>query len=454
MAVKRTLQRIINCIALPLSLNSVFLFAFIDFFAAAKALAVIALAAYFIRFNIFPYGREKPGGGARLLALIGGRECILTAMACFFFELAAYSAYFIFMPAPIKTCLNPAILIANAVFCALLLAVLVINGFIRIFIASRQAGVSQKLLLLFFWWAPVLNVILLKKLCNSAVKEYVFIKKKTNRNESRSDEAVCKTKYPLLLVHGIFFRDWKGFNYWGRIPKELETNGAVCYYGNQRSSASVAECGEELAECIRRVVSETGCGKLNIIAHSKGGLDSRYAISCLGMGKYIASLTTVCTPHQGCNNVRKILELIPGKALYHIKKNYETLFTALGDEDPDFISGLANLTDTECAALNWRMIDDPQVYYRSVGAKMGSRKSAVFPLSLGYSVIKSTEGDNDGLVAVDSMQWGDFLGIVAPSGKQGISHGDIIDLTRKDVEGFDVCEFYVDMVSRLKVMGM
>ncbi|MCL1808208.1 MAG: triacylglycerol lipase [Clostridiales bacterium] len=454
MTLQKLPQRAVNCILLLLLFNSVLLFAFFDFPAPAKALAVLALFAFYVRFNVFPFGREKRSGRQRLRVLIGGRECILTAMACLLLEVAGYVAIAVLARSAGETAVHVAALISNAVVCAALMGILVVNGFVRIFVASKQADLSTKLLLVFFWWMPVLNIKWLKKLCSSAIKEYVFVSEKIDTNESRRQKEVCKTKYPLLMVHGIFFRDWKNFNYWGRIPKELEANGATCYYGNQKSSAPVEECGAQLAECIQRIVLESGCEKLNIIAHSKGGLDSRYAISCLGAGDYVASLTTVCTPHFGCNHVRKILELVPGKALQYIKKNYETLFTILGDENPDFMGGLATLTDAECAALNQRMPNDPKVCYQSVGSKMESQKSAVFPLSLGYSIIKHAEGDNDGLVAVDSMEWGDFLGVVASEGKQGISHGDMIDLMRKDLDGFDVCEFYVDLVSRLKDKGL
>ena len=37
--------------------------------------------------------------------------------------------------------------------------------------------------------------------------------------------------------------------------------------------------------------------------------------------------------------------------------------------------------------------------------------------------------------------------------KKGISHGDVIDLTRQDIIGYDVCEFYVDLVKELKERG-
>ena len=56
-----------------------------------------------------------------------------------------------------------------------------------------------------------------------------------------------------------------------------------------------------------QVLAETGAEKVNIIAHSKGGLDSRYAISCLGMDKYVATLTTINTPHYGCDMVDYLL---------------------------------------------------------------------------------------------------------------------------------------------------
>ena len=77
----------------------------------------------------------------------------------------------------------------------------------------------------------------------------------------RKENECCHTKYPLLMVHGVFFRDARFFNYWGRIPKELMRNGAEIYYGNQQSAATVAKSGQELAERIKQIVEETGCEK-------------------------------------------------------------------------------------------------------------------------------------------------------------------------------------------------
>ena len=71
-------------------------------------------------------------------------------------------------------------------------------------------------------------------------------------------------------------------------------------------------------------MQKTGCGKVNIIAHSKGGLDSRYAISKLGSDKYVASLTTINTPHHGCLFAEYLLNTAPEKfvkSIYIISGN-------------------------------------------------------------------------------------------------------------------------------------
>jgi len=382
--------------------------------------------------------------------LIAGYELALAAIVCFTLEVLAYS-YVLFKGIEIDV----HILIINALICAALIFILLFNGITRIFTCSGQLGLMPRIGLLLLWWVPVINIILLRKFLSVSLSEYKYTVEKHRLNTDRKHEELCKTKYPLLMVHGIFFRDWKNFNYWGRIPKELTDNGAVIYYGSHQSTASVEQCAAELKECILGIIRDTGCEKVNIIAHSKGGLDSRYAISCLDMGKYAASLTTISTPHLGCNYVGRLLELIPKKTILAIGKKYESVYTKLGDDNPDFFSGLKDLTDKECERLNNIMKDVPGVLYQSVGSRMRSFSSAMFPLNVGYGIIKLFGGgENDGLVSTKSMARGDFLGVLNPKGKQGISHGDVIDLTQKNIESFDVCEFYVDLVNKLKLKGL
>lgn len=56
-------------------------------------------------------------------------------------------------------------------------------------------------------------------------------------------------------------------------------------------------------------------------------------------------------------------------------------------------------------------------------------------------------------MGTDSFEWGSDYKLLVPEGKRGISHADMIDLNRENIEGFDVREFYVQLVSDLKKAG-
>jgi triacylglycerol lipase len=131
---------------------------------------------------------------------------------------------------------------------------------------------------------PILNLVALNVIIHTVREELRVECEKEAVNFKRADQKICATRYPILLVHGVFFRDSHVLNYWGRIPWELEKNGATVRYGQHHSAASLEDCAKELTRRIRMIREETGCDKVNIIAHSKGGLDCRYAISELGQG--------------------------------------------------------------------------------------------------------------------------------------------------------------------------
>jgi triacylglycerol lipase len=421
---------------------------------------LVAVAfAWILLVNLFPRFRRDKFVSAGLRALTNGYEVLLIGGIAFVFDLVGWLwlAFGVGLDGCVPSgCPTPswAVFIAAVVFALVLLAVSGIGGFIRVASAQSQLRLKTKVILLLFWWLLPVTVLVLGKACTLAAQEYEVAVAKHKRDLVRIPQQVCATRYPLLLVHGIFFRDWEGLNYWGRIPEALGRNGASIHYGRQQSSASVAQTGEELARTIGQIVAETGCEKVNIIAHSKGGLDSRWAISQCGAAAQVASLTTINTPHRGCNFARVLLERIPDAAQNAIGDRYEALFSRLGDPDPDFLAGVVDLTDTECARLNALMPDAPGVWYRSVGSQMAGRFAAPFPLNLGYSIIQPLDGDNDGLVAVSSMPWGEFAPVIKPVGSQGISHADMIDMTRHDIGTFDICEFYVQLVAALKARGL
>ena len=330
------------------------------------------------------------------------------------------------------------------------------NGIICVYLTSVQLGVKQRVIGLICGMIPIANLFCLVKIIRTTLREVDFEVKKEEINRARAQDRVCATKYPILLVHGVCFRDYKYLNYWGRIPKELERNGAKIFYGNHHSASSIAFCAEELSARIKEILAETGAEKVNIIAHSKGGLDCRYAISKLGMAPYVASFTTINSPHKGCHYADTLLTVIPNHVKNKVAGTYNKALRRLGDIDPDFLTAMCNLTATFCEKLAVELDDGEEkhgIYRQSVGSIMGSAKSAGFPLNYFYMVVSDFEGPNDGLVSEGSFEFGEKFTFLRPKGKMGISHMDVIDLTKKDVPDFDVREFYVELVSDLKNRG-
>lgn len=334
----------------------------------------------------------------------------------------------------------------------ILLTPILLSGILRAAFRSSQLRMRHRILLLLFWWVPWLNFWVSLGVARRIGREYLEEWDREDWEQARAENAYCKTRYPILLVHGVFFRDQRFFNYWGRIPATLKRNGAEIYYGEQRSAATVAECGKELKERIQRILEETGCEKVNIIAHSKGGLDSRYCITALGMGEHIASLTTVNTPHRGCSFADYLLKRVPASLRNRIAASYNNTLAHLGEKDADFLGAVKDLTAEHCSAFNEAVPDHPAVWYQSVVSRMRNCFSAPFPLNYTYLLVKAFSKANDGLVDTRSAAWG-HLKTAEPRGRRGISHADVIDLWRENISGFDVREFYVQLVHDLQTRG-
>jgi triacylglycerol lipase len=346
-------------------------------------------------------------------------------------------------------------LIWSAVFCVCAEAIVFWNGILSVYLASFQIGIKLRVVGVICGMIPVANLIVLGKIINTVRDEVEAEVKRECYNRERAPLKLCDTKYPILFVHGVFFRDFKYFNYWGRIPEDLIKNGARIYYGEHQSALSVADSADELAERIKNIVNESGCEKLNIIAHSKGGLDCRYAIDKLGVAPYIASLTTVNTPHRGCIFAERLLECFDPKIKEKIANAYNKTLKLMGDKDPDFIAAVSDLTADACRKRNDELNDPPaNIFCQSVGSIQNKASSGRFPMNLSYHIVKLFDGPNDGLVGETSFEWGEKYTLVTVKGDRGVSHGDMIDLNRENFDEFDVREFYVELVKDLKEKGL
>src|SRR5439155_8289540 len=119
--------------------------------------------------------------------------------------------------------------------------------------------------------------------------------------------------------------------------------------------ASVPERAARLVDFIR----EIGAPRVNVIAHSMGGLDGRYAIAKLGAGDKIASLVTIGTPHHGTPlaDLGQVGPALTARAL--IKR------LGLPSDSLDW------LTQARMASFNAEIADDPRVLYASVVCRAG-----------------------------------------------------------------------------------
>ena len=332
------------------------------------------------------------------------------------------------------------------------------NGMLGLYVNSVQLGIKWRVIGALCGMIPIAQLIVLRRIMRITAAEIETECARIALNNSRREERVCETKYPILMVHGAFFRDVKRLNYWGRIPLELMVNGAMVFYGNHQSAAPLRESAAELAERIRRIVAETGCEKVNVIAHSKGGLDIRTALAYEGIAPYVASVTTVNTPHRGCEFAEFLLERAPESLRDKVAKAYNKTARLLGDHEPDFLAAIRDLTASSCARFNEETAGEAGhtegILCQSIGSKMDRAAGGQFPLNFSYVIARLFDGPNDGLVSETSAEWGESYTFLTATGKRGISHGDVIDLNRTNIEGFDVREFYVELVHDLKQRGL
>ena len=204
---------------------------------------------------------------------------------------------------------------------------------------------------------------------------------------------------PIVLVHGIL-----GFNqitlggarlaeYFRLIPEALRNAGHVVPLPPHLNPAgSVAERAQDLKNYLQSH-SEVAGRKIHLVAHSMGGLDSRFMISKLGMAGQVLSLTTIGTPHHGS----PIADIVVKGSNPVLNKFVEHLGVD--------IKGVFDLTSDACRKFNDSIPDAPSVRYFSTGGQFEPHRVLGVPqglLGLTHEIIAKTETHNDGLVSVAS----------------------------------------------------
>ena len=255
-------------------------------------------------------------------------------------------------------------------------------------------------------------------------------------------------KYPIIMVHGLAAKQSKIMNAFGKIGKVLEDDGNDVYIADIDGFGTVEGNAAQLKVFVDRILEKTGAEKVNIIAHSKGGLDTKYMITNLGMEDYVASLTTLCTPHKGSIIASKIWRLplwIKKIIAFFINKFYKIF---LGDKNPDAMTACDQLryTDTSVDTLQFSY----KVYCQSFSSTL-KRGRDCFVMALPMKIYRHYENiDNDGLVSTESAKFGNYRGECLDI---SVSHAQIIDLFARKDQKEHIYNFYRRLTRELSEMG-
>jgi len=263
-------------------------------------------------------------------------------------------------------------------------------------------------------------------------------------NSNKYEESIS-LKYPVILVNGLAAQD---IHSWGRIPGTLRRHGIKVFFGNTDAWGSVESNASLLKATVDRVLYETKSERVNIIAHSKGGIDSRYFIWKYNYGDRVASLTTISTPHRGA----EVADAIFDERRTFARRMIERLAfigVLYGDANPDIGNAIYHLTTKRMAEFNKTVLMDERVHFQSIYSVMENPTDDLF-YALSYAFINNISGPNDGLVSEKSARWGNNIRKIEGS----ISHKQIIDFHRcSRTDQMDIPGIFLEIVRELGSKG-
>lgn len=119
-----------------------------------------------------------------------------------------------------------------------------------------------------------------------------------------------KTRYPIVLVHGLFGFDNIGpVEYFYGIPSALRKDGASVHVAQVSAANSTEVRGEQLLTQVKHILAITGASKVNLMGHSHGGPTVRYVASV--RPDLVASVTNIAGVNKGAPMADVLLRLAP-----------------------------------------------------------------------------------------------------------------------------------------------
>jgi triacylglycerol lipase len=257
-----------------------------------------------------------------------------------------------------------------------------------------------------------------------------------------------KTKYPIILVHGIVIKDWKFIKSFGNIKKVLNQAGFDVETSKTDGFGTIENNAKQLKNQIEEMLVKYNIDKVNIIAHSKGGLDSKYMIKELGMENHIASLTTLCTPHKGSKIADKLLSL-PKWIVKILEFWINFIYKIFKDENPNCLEVAKQLKSIDKIEDETQNFSDI-VYCQSYSTTL-KRSRDDFIMGIPFQFSKRLENDkSDGMVSNNSAIFADYKGDCLD---ESVSHSEIIGYSLSKKKRKRIEEFYIRLCNEIADYG-
>ena len=260
-----------------------------------------------------------------------------------------------------------------------------------------------------------------------------------------------KTRYPILLVHGFMIKDAFLMKSWGKIDAMLLSEGYTVFKSKIDGVGTVEYNASVLKNEVLDILKKTKSEKVNIIAHSKGGLDSKYMIKELDMAKHVASLTTLCTPHQGTPVASGVMNL-PKPAVKLLAAVINTAYRVLGDKNPDSYNAgleLMRVKAPESETLNTAEGVMCQSFTANI-PKGDEKQDFVMAIPVMFSRFMEKDRATDGLVPRDSAIFGNYKGDCLDG---SVSHTEIVDFLVCAKKRDKILAFYSELCKDLAKQG-
>ena len=256
------------------------------------------------------------------------------------------------------------------------------------------------------------------------------------------------TTYPIVLVHGVGLKEFKFLRAFGKIEKILSKEGYLVSTADTDGFGKIETNAEQLKEYIEKVLQENNTQKVNIIAHSKGGLDTRYMIDRLGMKDKVASATFLCTPHKG-SQIATRLYALPNFVKKFIAFWLTLFYKICGDKKPEVLEVCKELQHSPDDILEtFNPFDGIFMQSYSTVLQKGSDDFIMgIPL---YFSRKYEKDESDGLVSIESSKFAEYRGNCI---NDSISHAEIVDFTVNKKKKEKIYAFYISLCADLAERG-